>query len=152
MRSLAARPDWEEQMFPNWHLCCPGVSSSDNVPLPPLALSLPLDLQPQRMSQRCLLLCRCPTWSCPSPARGAPVEGSLCPCWPSPRVTKEAIGAALAARPEGNAAFPFFHLFGERRRMRREPRPAAPGRLRLSSSSLPPRLSRCFPAHPLGSA
>lgn len=91
MRSLAARPGWEEQMFPNWHSCCPGVSSSDSVPLPPLALtggSLPLDLKPQRMEQGWLFLCQCPAWSCCSPARGGPGEGSRCHCWPTPRVTR----------------------------------------------------------------
>lgn len=153
MRSLAAHPGWEEQMFPNWHLCCPGVSSSDSVPLPPLALTgvpAPLDLQPQRMEQRWLLLCQCPTWSCCSPGRSVPVERSQCHCWPSPRVNQGQSGLPwpLARRKMQNLPF-FSHLFGERRRVRREPRPTAPGGCQCFQ--LPPsQRSRRFPAHPLG--
>lgn len=115
---------WEEQMFPNCHLCCPGVSSSDSVPLPLLALAgLPAAGFAGCDSAGC-------SWASAPP--GAAVLQPWCPrggvtvsLLGVPEGEREAIGAALAACPEGNVTFAFFHLFGERCRRWRWPRPTA---------------------------
>lgn len=116
MRSLAARPGWEEQMFPNWHLCCPGVSSSDSVPLPPLALAGGVPAAGIAASKDITAL------AAPVPMPRLELLFSS-PWWPRGEVTvpllavpagePATIGAALAAGPEGNAIFALFHLFGK---------------------------------------